>query len=304
MSVGRRVSLLLAVLAAILVGVSADAQIGSLLKKRLPKPPSAPGATTPVPPTSASTPASGSLDCSQITDDLIDKFLKAQVVRKKVYDEEMAKANAKKAEADALTKRRAESMVDTTMKTEECKDAFKEKDPRSKEIARLEDQVAAADTAGDEAKSEALRKKLDPLNDALNIDADRACGGKGAAALHDCMEKKKATLAKQGVTEPMLSIQAQGECMQDPSTSGFAGATAASAEEDAASSMAADIMANADAKANQAEKEAGLDDKQRGLFIECVVGVLNDDPAVLAATPAGSKAAIQKRASELRKAAR
>jgi hypothetical protein len=279
-----------------LVGAGVLAVIGTVNAQfpKIPKVPKAPvpGAKTadPAPPT----PATRGFQCSQINEDLINKFLKAQEVKKKVYDDEMAraegvmaKARAKQAEADALAKKRAANTMNTMMANADCKDAFKEKDPRSKEIARLEALVADADDKGDQAKSDQIRKRLDPLTDALEIDADRACGGKGSAALHDCMEKKKAALAKQGITEPMLAIQAQGECMQDPSTSGIAGMTAASAEEEAAiadqkaaAAMANQARADAESKAQQAERDAlGLDERDHGLFLECIMNVLREDPA-------------------------
>src|SRR5262245_58082804 len=215
------------------IGVTADAQLGGILKK--PKP----GVAKP-----AATQDNG-LSCSGVTDETIDKYLKARKAWQDVYDRDMAQANARQAEADAMAKKRAQGTFGTLMATAECTDKFKEKDPRSREIARLEQLVADAEDKGDEAKADALRKKLDPLSDALNVDADRACGGKGAAALHDCLAKKKVDLAKTGLTEPMLTIQAQGECMSDPATSGIAGATAASAEEEAASKGAAEAMRNA-----------------------------------------------------------
>jgi hypothetical protein len=226
-------------------------------KVRVPKAPTIPGVNTPGPAPGRPTYGAG------ITDDMIARYLKALKVQKEVLEKERAEAEAEKAraageraKADALTRKRAERMVSTMMQTEECKDAFKEKDPRSKEIARLEDQVAAADTRGDEAKSEELRKRLDPLNTALDVDADRACGGKGSAALMDCLDNKKKALAKDGITEPMLSIQAQGECMQDPSTSGMAGATNPSAEEQAANQAAVEKIHNAKANADKAGADA------------------------------------------------
>jgi hypothetical protein len=275
-------------------------------KVHVPKAPAVPGVATPATPAPAPStpgPANRGFQCSQINEDLINKYLKAQEVKKKVHDEEMAKANAKKAEADALAQKRGTAMMSTMMSTEDCKDKFKEKDPRSKEIARLENLVAAADEKGDEVKSNELRKKLDPLTSALDVDADRACGGKGSAALHDCMEKRKAALARQGVVEPMLTVQAQGECMQDPTTSGMAGLTAASQEEEAATAMANQARADAEKKANQAEADAlGLDERDRGLFFECIMGVLREDPVQRAAAGSDGRAVILKHSDELKKA--
>ena len=289
------------------VGATASAHFGDILKK-LPE--------GPTPSTPPAAPAMNTLDCSKIDDALVDKAIKGNQAGKKISDDEVAKAkakkaqaDAKKAQADALRTKRAQSTVNTMMENGECKDAFKEKDPRMKEIRRLEDLVAAANDRGDEAKAEELSKKLDPLNEALELDADRACGGKGTAALHDCMERKTAELKKQGIAEPMLQIQAQGECMSNPSTSGFAGATGPSAEEqaldaeyDALMAEYQNMMKNADAKADKAKKDAmGLDDHQYAMFAECVIGVLNQDPVITSQTTPATLGAIKKRAAELEK---
>jgi hypothetical protein len=284
---------------------AAEAQIGGLLKKKLPKPPAAPG--TPSAPAAA--PAEHAPYGSGINDELIDKFIKAMGVQKEALAKELAAADAKKAEAaakkaksDALARQHAQGMVATMMQTEECKDSFKEKDPRAKQIARLEDQVADAD----ETKAEEIRKKLDPLEHALEVDADRACGGKGVSALEDCLAKKKVDLGKQGVTEPMLSIQAQGECMQDPATSGFAGATAPSseeqaarAEEEAANKAAAEAMRNARANAEKAGMDAaGLTPQQFAMLDHCIRGRINGGPGCAP----DSNEAIDRRAGDLKKA--
>jgi hypothetical protein len=287
-------ALVIAGLFAIFV-VTADAQFGNILKKVKP-------------PTGAPAAPARPLYCAGISDEDISKYLKSKEVQKKVIEQEIAEENARKAQADALkqkadalAQKRAQTMVNTMMATEECKDRFKEKDPRSKKIAELEDLIAAANDRGDEAKADQIQKQLSPLSQSLEIDADRACGGRGAAALHDCMASKKAALAKQGATEPMLTIQAQGECMQDPSTSGMAGATAASAEEQAANDKAAELLRRADSNADQAAAEAsGLKGNEFSKLDHCIRGVIAGDPAT--PTTPESKAAINSRAAELKAA--
>ena len=307
MSVSRLASASIVSGCLVLVGVTASAQFGNVLK-RAPKPPSVPTATKPSAPAS---PAPGpSLYCAGITDENINRYLKAKEVQKQVLQRELAEANARKAEADALNRKadalgqkRAEQMLSTMMATEECKDKFKEKDPRSKRIARLEDLMAAANDRGDEAKAEAIQNELSPLSNALDVEADRACGGKGTSALHDCLEKKKAALAKQGLTEPMLTVQAQGECMQDPSTSGFAGATAASAEEEAATEGAAELLRNAESNADKAGADAaGLSGHEFNKLDHCIRNVIGGNPAT--PTTPESTAAINRRAAELKAALR
>ena len=301
MSVRRLPSASLVAVVIAFVGVSVDAQFGNPLKK-LPKPPSVPG-------TGAASPAPARRGPEPVTEEEVAKFIKALNVQKEVLAKEMvevdalkAKAAAAKARADAANRQSAERMVNTMMETSECKDRFKEKDPRSKEAARLEDQVADADGSGDEAKSDALRKKLDPLNAALELDADRACGGKGTAALHDCMERKKAKLAKEKVTEPMLTIQAQGECMSDPATSGFAGATGAppeEAEEKAASDAAAERFSLAKANAEQAGSEAAQMEHARFARVDhCIRNRINDGPGC----DEDSNIVIDRHRAELKKA--
>jgi hypothetical protein len=265
---GSIVALVMALLTA-----SVDAQFPKI---RVPKAPSVPGVGSPPAPASVQ---ATKLETVTITDDMIQRYLKAFRVQKEVLAREMVEANALQAKADALAKKRAEHTVGEIMKNAACKDAFTEKDARAKEIARLEDLVAQADTAGDEKKSDALRAKLDPLNEALELDADRACGGKGSAALHDCMDKQKQVLAKQGVTEPMLTIQAQGECMSHPETSGAAGATDASAEEQAASKAASERMQQARENAEKAGRDAaGLEPRLFAMIDHCVWRRLRGDP--------------------------
>jgi len=307
---GRLVSCSMIAVVVALLAATVDAQFPKL---RVPKAPSVPGIKAPSAPAATET-SQKSFECSQITEDLVERLLKGdEAARKayeaaqKAYDAEMAKAKAKRAEADAIEAKRAQGTMGALMQNAECKDAFKEKDPRAREIARLEDQVAAADEAGDEKKSDALHKKLGALTEPLELDADRACGGKGSAALHDCMEQKKVALAKQGITGPMLTVQAQGECMSDPSTSGIAGMTGESDEEktlraeaDATERQAKEAKQQADRDASKTESdESGVNDRDRAIFVECCVGVENKDPVWLAKTPAEARAVLQKHEGQL-----
>jgi hypothetical protein len=241
--------------------------------------------------------------CASVDPSLIDKFIKAQEIRDKVYSDEVAKANANKAKADALAKTRGTQMVNTMMDTGQCIDAAKEKDPRMKEARRLEDLVAAANDRGEEAKAEELQKKLDPLNQAIDIDADRKCGGKGISALHDCLERKTAELKKQGLAGPMLQIQAQGECISNPATSGMAGATGPSAEEQAAQNAYNDGMANANEKADKAYEDALGEEngRKKDLFVDCCYGVRHKDPVILSNSSAEFQQAVLAKGSALDK---
>jgi hypothetical protein len=292
-----------------LVGATASAQFGNILKK-VPKPPSVPGTKA----AAAASPKGP--DFSNINDALVDKVLKGYDAWQKVHDDELAKAKAKTAEAkakteqaDVLRQKCAQHTVADMMATSDCKDKAKEKDPRMKEARRLEDLVAAANDRGDEAKAAELSKKLDPLNEAIEIDADRACGGRTSAALHDCIVRKTAELSKQGLAGPMLQVQAQGACTSDPRTNGI-GATGCAGEEqlDADAKTLNDearaILDAGNEKAGKAQGDVdGLNEYQRAVFLEGVVGVLNHDPVIMSQMTEQNRAAINKRAGELQKVA-
>jgi hypothetical protein len=90
--------------------------------------------------------------------------------------------------------------------------------------------------------------------------------------------------------------------MSDPSTSGFAGATGESEEEKKLRDEASEIErqakqqkeeADSQARKNESE-ESGVDDKDRAIFLECCIGVRNNDPVWLAKTPETARAALRK----------
>jgi hypothetical protein len=331
MSLTRLASASVVAVAVALSGATAGAQFGNLLKK-VPKPPGAPGPAAPAP---------AALYCSGITDDLINRYLKAKSVQKATIGSEMAKANALKAKADALKaksdalgQQRGQAQVSAMMKNMDCTDAFKEKDPRTKEIARLDGLAEAATNSGNDAKAADYSRQSSQLGEALELDADRSCGGHGFAALYDCREQKekadprsaerdklrrmvadaaaKGDSGKQGQyaqqadqLDAMVKVDAQMACMQNPATMGVAGArsdsaeeTAAKADEAAATQAAADAMRNAQANADKAGRDAaGLTDNQFNMLDHCIRGVLAGN----AGTPVtdDSKAAIMARAGDL-----
>jgi hypothetical protein len=137
--------------------------------------------------------------CDNITQDEINRLLKALEAENAARQKAVAAANAKKkdaaaqkAAADADTRRAATVMVNDMAKTGECKDGFVEKDPRSKEIQRLYDLASAASEKGSEKLSEQYSEKASKIQEALDIDADRACGGKGASFLDTCRKEAAA----------------------------------------------------------------------------------------------------------------
>ncbi len=57
-------------------------------------------------------------------------------------------------------------------------------------------------------------------------------------------------------------------------------------------------------KAGKAQGDVdGLNEHQRAVFLECVVGVRNHDPVIMSQTTEQNRAAINKRAGELQKIA-
>jgi hypothetical protein len=248
--------------------------------------------------------------CSDITDQHLDKFLTAKRVTRETMQREQDAASARmaaaKAQLDAGGQQRAAVMMNTMMENEACKDPIKEKDPRAKEVQRLYALAEAASGGGDDAKAEEYQNKASQLESAIDIDADRKCGGKGSSALHDCIEKKKPVLAKQGVAEPMLTVQTQAECMQDPSTMGLAGMTGESAEEQAAKaaqSEAQDALRNAQGRADKAGADAsGLSTQELGRIADCIcLGRGWAGPN--AVTSPEAQAAVNRRKAELTRAA-
>lgn len=137
--------------------------------------------------------------CDNITQDQIDQLLKGLEAENAARKNAVAAANAKKkaaaaqkADADAQAQRAAAVMVNDMAKTGECKDGFMEKDPRSQEVQRLYDLASAASEKGNEKLSEQYSDKASKIQEALEIDADRACGGKGASFLDTCRKEAAA----------------------------------------------------------------------------------------------------------------
>jgi hypothetical protein len=185
----RRLALVPLMVAAVLAVMgTVNAQFPKLPK--VPKAPSVPGVRTEAPPQQH-------LYCSGITNDQIDQYIKARQVQGQALESEMAKARALKAKADALDKNQdaantklATENVNYLMKKAECQDAFKDKDPRSKERERLETLAEEATNANDEARAQLLQKRASRIGEALEIDSDKACGGGGASKLFACRDRK------------------------------------------------------------------------------------------------------------------
>jgi len=326
----RRLALLPLILGGVLAVIgTVNAQFPKLPK--VPKGP-LPGVNTP------STPEPPQkLYCSGITNEQIDQYIKARQVQGQVLQSELAKANAKKADADALDKKRdaenqklAAENAQYMMKNIDCRDAAKEKDPRAKEQSRLEALAEEATNANDEARAELLQKRAARVSEAIEVDADKACGGRGYSLLVACRDQKmaaddrsqevarlrklEAEAGKKGdrakeleygkkadeIEAPMMAMS-QMTCMAEHPEYNMMGAQAPreqTAEEQATHKAAQDAFGNAHANADKAGADAAkLTDAEYNKLDHCIRSVLNDVPA----TPidAATKAVIQKRAGDL-----
>jgi hypothetical protein len=263
MSVRRPTPLVILVAFVLAIGASAHAQFGNLLKKKLPTP-GAPAAAPGQKPY-----------CSDITDEMIDRFLKALQTRRLALervaaDERQRKAeqDKKKAEQDKKDQGKAERMVADIVKYSECTQAFEEKDPRTKERNRLQDASSAAYDKGDNANGEKLDNQAQAVSAQINADAERACA------------HVKFSMDKYG-----------------PSAEEQAAATAEQAASDAAREAMQLARLSAD---HEAAKSQGFTDREFAKMLECTTGRLNN-PTATPTTP-DSAAAIDQRADDLRKA--
>jgi hypothetical protein len=302
---------------------------------KIPKVPKSPlpGVNTPAPEQNQT-----HLYCMGITNEQIDQYIKARQVQGQVLESELGKANAKKAEADALDKKRdaenqklAAENAQYMMKNIDCRDAAKEKDPRAKEQSRLEALAEEATNANDEARAELLQKRAARVSEAIEVDADKACGGRGFSLLVACRDKKmvaddrlqevarlrklEAEAGKKGdrakeleygkkadeIEGPMMAMS-QMTCMAEHPEYNMMGAQAPreqTAEEQATHKAAQDAFSNARENADKAGQDAAkLDPGEYNKLDHCIRSVLKDAPA----TPidAATKAVIQKRAGDLK----
>jgi hypothetical protein len=258
----RRPTPLVILLAFVLAaGASAHAQFGNLLKKKLPGAPAPPPQST--------------LYCRDITDEKIERFLKALKVRQAALDRSAAAERQRKAEQDQRRavqdkkdRGKAERMIADITKYSDCTLAFEEKDPRTKERNRLQDASTAAYDKGDDAAGEKLDNQAQAIAKQISADAERACA------------HVKFSMDKYGPTEEEK---------------------AAAAAEQAASDAARDAIARAREDADrEAARSQGFTDDEYPKLMECTRGRLTN-PAATPTTP-DSAAAIDKREADLRNA--
>jgi hypothetical protein len=172
MNVSSRYALFGLVLAGtLLLGVSADAQLGGLIKKKLPKLP-IPDAVKPAAPANAPRKY-----CGSITDELLDRFLKALEAENAVAAKRQEAERRIKAQAEEA-RQRADSLTPAGFaKFEACKDAALAKDPRTKERDRLRGLADAAARRVETRRYQEYSSQADELSELMDAAAEKACGG-------------------------------------------------------------------------------------------------------------------------------
>jgi len=265
-------------------------------KVRVPKLPGLPNAPSTTPPQ-----ARKAAYCDGITSDQIEQFLKALNAEQAALDRQLAAAKAKKAEADQAQQARGQRVVADMMKTADCKDPIKERDPRTREAERLQKLADDASARGDDTKADEYQKQASALNDGIDIDADRACGGKGSSLYADCkakfitadprtaeadrLRRQASEAAKHGDKKTsdaltaqaakliaMRDVDAHGQCLpQMVSAQLGAGAE----EEQRASDAASSDMGSASSKAEkEAAEKSGFTEDEYARLKECIQGRL------------------------------
>jgi hypothetical protein len=203
----RRAPFGLVLAAALLAGVSAHAQIGGFIKKKLPKL-SVPGVTQQTPP-----PEAARKYCGGITDELLDKFLKGLQAENAASAREAAAKAKRKAAADAASAAADRYSPAGAARFEACKSAAAAKDPRTKERDRLS---ALADAALKKTQIQAQLKysnEASELTDAIDAAAEEACGGgvKSLQALSGAENREAAeAMIASGADSQQAGVDASG----------------------------------------------------------------------------------------------
>lgn len=327
MAIPRPVRVSLTAACVVLFATTALAQFPKFKVPKLPSAPSVPG-------TKPSDTAHKGNYCDGITADEIDRFLKAMNAEQAALDREAAAARAKKAEADAkqaeadrARQARGQQVVMDMMKVADCKDPIKDKDPRRKEADRLQKLSDDASARGDEKKAEEYSKQASAISDQIDIDADRACGGKGSSLMADCSaqfnagdprtaeidrlrhqaedagrhgDKKTsdALNAQASQTAALRDMDAHNTCL--PKMMAAQMGTGAEEEQRASNTASSDMRGAGSTAQKEGAQTGGFTEDQYARLKECITGRLS--------MPAGmpmdqtSAAAIDARKAELKKA--
>ena len=174
---------------AVVLGATTHAQIGGLIKKKLPK------LVAPAEPQPVAKAAPPPKYCGSITDDQLDRLLKAAQAERAVLEKQLAVRKVQTAAAEA-GKRRAEQFTPEGMaRSADCREAAIAKDPRTKERERLS---ALADAAIRKSDAPSYRKysaEADALSEQIEADADKSCGGGLKAMMAPSAEEAEANRA-------------------------------------------------------------------------------------------------------------
>ena len=284
-------------LTALCIAALAATLLAQFPKIRVPKMPSVPGAPSTTPPQ-----ARRAAYCDGITSDQIEKFLKALDDEQAALDREITTAKAKKTEADRAQQARGQRVVSDMIRLGECKDPIKEKDPRTREAERLQKLADDASARGDDQKSEEYSKQASALNDEIDVDADRACGGKGSSLYADCkakfiagdartaeaerLRRQAAEAAKHGDKKAsdaltaqaaqliaMRDVDAHGQCLPQMMSAQLG---AGAEEEQRASDAASNQISHASSTAEkEAAEKSGFTEDEYARLKECIIGRLS-----------------------------
>jgi hypothetical protein len=166
-----RVLFTLVLFCVLVPAITTHAQIGSFLKKKLPKL-AVPTVTQP-----AAAVTARPKYCASITDELLDRFLKALNAENAVRARQQEAERRAKAQAEQA-RERANSLTPAGFaKFEACRDAAIAKDPRTKERDRL---TALADEAARKVQAGKYREyssQAEDLTALIDAAAEKACGG-------------------------------------------------------------------------------------------------------------------------------
>jgi hypothetical protein len=162
---------------ALVLGATTHAQIGSFIKKKLPK------LAAPAEPQPAARAASKPKYCASITDEDLDRFLKALQAENAVRSKQQEAERRAKARAEEARERANSLTPEGFAKFEACRDAAIAKDPRTKDRDRLK---ALADEAARKVQAAKYREyssQADDLTALIDAAAEKACGGGPKALL-------------------------------------------------------------------------------------------------------------------------
>jgi len=316
MSVPRRARFVLILAGLVLFAAAPSAQFPKL---RVPKPPSIPGVKPPG--------HGPSGPCEGVTEDDVNRLDKGVTAERETRERMTRDAEAKQASLKAAQDRRNSSTAQDVMKTMMCTSDAQDKDTRQKEADRLHDLADQASEKGDEAQSRAYSRRANAISEAVAIDADRKCGGHGAADLYDCihtelagdaraaeldgMRRQAADAGRRGdhATENRILDQVdeiegptkamvQMKCMVGGRGQLAAGAAPSEAER-LEGEQAADQLRNATDAGRQAGYEAaGLEQRKYAVVRDCVAARLADPKGTPIDPQAGG--AVDQHASNLR----